>query len=243
MLELVFVIVIIGILAAAIIPRMDRDSIYEASEQLLSHIRYTQHLAMTDNIYDVVVVGAGPAGLMAAKTAAENGLKVALIDRKSNIAEIRRCCATMFAVESDYYFGERMYFCEKTKRLVFPVNGFSVNYTGPYKNFYCWHLYTSDAKHYIRLGNYEDKIKLGTKGRLSVTYSKKHLLEEHPYFENFINRKELGLLDKKILQAKKKEYLNGIPRYSIFNITGVPDTGKSLLVEQVAITQTSLLLM
>ena len=129
------------------------------------------------NLYDVIIVGAGPAGLMAAKTAAENGLKVALIDRKSNIAEIRRCCATMFAVESDYYFGERMYFCEKTKRLVFPVNGFSVNYTGPYKNFYCWHLYTSDAKHYIRLGNYEDKIKLGTKGRLSVTYSKKHLLE------------------------------------------------------------------
>lgn len=52
MLELVFVIVVIGILAAAIIPRMDRDTIYEMSEQVLSHIRYTQHLAMTDNVYD-----------------------------------------------------------------------------------------------------------------------------------------------------------------------------------------------
>ncbi len=52
MLELVFVIVVIGILAAAIIPRMDRDTLYEASEQLLSHIKYTQHLAMTDNVYD-----------------------------------------------------------------------------------------------------------------------------------------------------------------------------------------------
>lgn len=52
MLELVFVIVVIGILSAAIIPRMDRDNLYEASEQLLTHIRYTQHLAMSDNIYE-----------------------------------------------------------------------------------------------------------------------------------------------------------------------------------------------
>jgi prepilin-type N-terminal cleavage/methylation domain-containing protein len=51
MLELVFVIVVIGVLAAAIIPRMDRDTLYEASEQLQSHIKYTQHLAMTDNVY------------------------------------------------------------------------------------------------------------------------------------------------------------------------------------------------
>ncbi|MEA3373237.1 MAG: type II secretion system protein [Campylobacterota bacterium] len=52
MLELVFVIVVIGILSAAIIPRMDRDSIYEMGEQVLSHIKYTQHLAMTDNVYN-----------------------------------------------------------------------------------------------------------------------------------------------------------------------------------------------
>lgn len=52
MLELVFVIVVIGILAAAIIPRMDRDVLYEATEQLQAHIKYAQHLAMTDNVYD-----------------------------------------------------------------------------------------------------------------------------------------------------------------------------------------------
>lgn len=52
MLELVFVIVVVGILAAALIPRMDRDTLYEATEQLLSHIKYTQHLALVDNVYD-----------------------------------------------------------------------------------------------------------------------------------------------------------------------------------------------
>ncbi len=52
MLELVFVIVVVGILAAALIPRMDRDTLYEATEHLLSHIKYTQHLALIDNVYD-----------------------------------------------------------------------------------------------------------------------------------------------------------------------------------------------
>ena len=52
MLELVFVIVVIGVLAAAIIPRMDRDNVAEATIQLQSHIRYTQHLAMVDDKYN-----------------------------------------------------------------------------------------------------------------------------------------------------------------------------------------------
>jgi len=36
-----------------------------------------------------------------------------------------------------------------------------------------------------------------------------------------------------------KEPLNGIPRYSVLNITGVSDTGKSLMVEQFAVYQAS----
>jgi len=52
LLELVFVIVVIGILAAMIIPSTRTNPIREAAIQLLSDIRYTQHLAMIDDKYD-----------------------------------------------------------------------------------------------------------------------------------------------------------------------------------------------
>jgi len=128
-------------------------------------------------IYDLIVVGAGPAGLMAAKVAAENGLSVVLLERKKNITVIERSCATMFAIEDDYLFGERMYFNSRQGRLVFPVNGFSVGYDGSYKNFYGQILYAPDGDACIKIGNYEENLKKGDKGRLSVVYDKGTLLK------------------------------------------------------------------
>ena len=52
MLELVFVIVVLGILAALALPRMDRDLRQEAADNILSAIRYTQHLALNDDKTD-----------------------------------------------------------------------------------------------------------------------------------------------------------------------------------------------
>jgi len=52
MVELLFVIVVIGILASLAMPRLDRDNKQEASDNILSAIRYTQHLALTDNKTD-----------------------------------------------------------------------------------------------------------------------------------------------------------------------------------------------
>jgi len=49
MLELVIVIVVLGILAALAIPRLERDIKQEAADNILSAIRYTQHLALQDN--------------------------------------------------------------------------------------------------------------------------------------------------------------------------------------------------
>ena len=52
MIELVMVIVVIGILAALAIPRMERDNRQEAADNILSAIRYTQHLALIDDKTD-----------------------------------------------------------------------------------------------------------------------------------------------------------------------------------------------
>ncbi len=51
MLELVFVIVVLGILAALALPRLDRDLKQEAADSILSDIRYTQHLALIDDMH------------------------------------------------------------------------------------------------------------------------------------------------------------------------------------------------
>ena len=52
MLELIIVIVVAGILAAVMIPRLERDNLREAANQLVRHIQYTQHLAMVDDVYN-----------------------------------------------------------------------------------------------------------------------------------------------------------------------------------------------
>ncbi len=52
LIELVFVIVIIGILSTQISPSFEVNTLTEAANQLVLHIRYTQHLAMSDNKFD-----------------------------------------------------------------------------------------------------------------------------------------------------------------------------------------------
>lgn len=52
LIELIFVIVAVGIIAIVAIPKFKRDNLQEAADQILSHIRYTQQLAMLDNKFD-----------------------------------------------------------------------------------------------------------------------------------------------------------------------------------------------
>lgn len=47
--EIVFVIVIIGIISAVLAPNFQSESLPKAAHQLASHIRYTQHLALMDD--------------------------------------------------------------------------------------------------------------------------------------------------------------------------------------------------
>ncbi|WP_310442421.1 type II/IV secretion system protein [Sulfurimonas sp.] len=52
MMELIFIIIVIGILAAVVIPRTGSNKLHEAAIQVVSHIRYTQHLAMVDDKFN-----------------------------------------------------------------------------------------------------------------------------------------------------------------------------------------------
>jgi prepilin-type N-terminal cleavage/methylation domain-containing protein len=52
LIELIFVIVIIGIISSFIIPSIKTNPLQEAAIQLASDIRYTQHLAMNDDKFD-----------------------------------------------------------------------------------------------------------------------------------------------------------------------------------------------
>jgi digeranylgeranylglycerophospholipid reductase len=67
--------------------------------------------------YDLIIVGAGPAGLMAAKTAGEEGLKVAVLERKNDITKVRRCCAGAFNVNMPV-FGVSASFDEDKKKNI-----------------------------------------------------------------------------------------------------------------------------
>jgi flavin-dependent dehydrogenase len=68
--------------------------------------------------YDLVVVGAGPAELMATKTAGENGLNVALIERKKHIPEINRSCSMMLVSLGGEYLGERILLNTREKLIL-----------------------------------------------------------------------------------------------------------------------------
>jgi len=126
--------------------------------------------------YDLIIVGAGPAGLMAAKTAGENGLNVALLERKDKITDINRACAMMLVSLGGKYLGERILLNPREKRLCFPKYGFSIPYEGPHQDFYTWSIYSHKGNK-IQLGDYQENIRKGEAGRATAVYNKEILLK------------------------------------------------------------------
>jgi len=103
--------------------------------------------------YDLIVVGGGPGGLLAAKKAAEDGLKVILIERKRDITEINRACLQIFYIDKisptgGKEEGERradgyidpvsVEILPEKCRFTFPVPGFSIEYAGILLPYYNW---------------------------------------------------------------------------------------------------------
>lgn len=78
--------------------------------------------------YDVSVVGAGPAGLMAAKRAAEYGLKAIVIEKRRIISHVTRACCQHFIMDEGY---ENESIKIDKDKVIFSKNGFEVKYEGP----------------------------------------------------------------------------------------------------------------
>jgi len=122
--------------------------------------------------YDLIVVGGGPGGLMAAKTAAEDGLKVALIERKKNIPEITRSCAQIFYIHKVTASPEVEEGKSRADGYIEPVSveilsdklrfhflgpGFSLDYDGSYTPYYHW-IDLSPSGYQIHRHKPNDKI-------------------------------------------------------------------------------------
>jgi flavin-dependent dehydrogenase len=88
--------------------------------------------------YDVIVVGAGPAGLMAARTVAEQNLKVALIERRKDITKWTRADCMMFYGLEGNFLGEDIKV--EVGKIIFPKNGFEVKYSGGLYPLYHWRV-------------------------------------------------------------------------------------------------------
>jgi len=125
--------------------------------------------------YDVIVIGAGPAGLMAAKTTGENGLKTALIERKKDISKIRRSDGGGLGVNS-YLFKQMLLYNPRDRRFCFPTCGFSICYDGPIESIYGFRIYSPGGK-YISLGDWKEMKKDPEKNRVGVALDKGVLLK------------------------------------------------------------------
>ena len=100
---------------------------------------------MDNKIFDLIIVGAGPAGLMAAKTAKELGLSVLVIEKFKDFSVLRRACSTQFILDDDYEDEEIKV---ENNQIKFVKNDFKVDYSGELieiKNKY----YYSPKKHRI----------------------------------------------------------------------------------------------
>jgi flavin-dependent dehydrogenase len=126
--------------------------------------------------YDVIVVGAGPAGFLAAKAAGENGLEVALLEKKADPAKLARACAQSLVSTNEYYFGSLLRLNSRDGRISFSSEGFSFKYNGDHVNLYNLVMYTPNG-HKVEFGDYEERKKKGDAGTVGIEIDKEALFQ------------------------------------------------------------------
>jgi len=107
-----------------------------------------------NEIYDVIVVGAGPAGLTAALTAAKDGLNVLLIEKKKNVSSIGRTCVSGLVTEPDCH-SETV--TTEGDRIIFHRSDFTIRYSGQWKNLRGFYL-ISPAGYRVRMEREETYV-------------------------------------------------------------------------------------
>jgi digeranylgeranylglycerophospholipid reductase len=139
--------------------------------------------------YDLIVIGAGPAGLMAARTAARDGLKVVLMEQRKKLCPVRRFCSQLIRIGDSGFSSDK----KPTDRELRPVTvTFEINY----------------GRHTLRLNNLEDDVTVDYRGPLRSYYNEIFIspsgysfnrLESNEQFYGFqIDKGELlaGMLDE-----------------------------------------------
>jgi len=127
--------------------------------------------------YDLIVVGAGPAGLLAAKAAAENGLNVALLERKKDPTKLARSCGQSLISMNEYYMGNLCNFNARDGRICFSSDGFSFGYSGPHRDAYNLEIRTPN-NHAVEFGGYEAQRAKGAGGRVGLVFDKEILFQD-----------------------------------------------------------------
>ncbi len=84
---------------------------------------------MSTASYDVIIVGAGPAGLGAARRAAELGMKAALIERRSVLSPLARSCSEGLLYDERYH-GDAVSVNTERGTIDFQETGYRMKYTG-----------------------------------------------------------------------------------------------------------------
>lgn len=126
--------------------------------------------------YDVIVVGAGPAGITAARAIGENGFNVALLERKQSPAVMDRACGATLDSANEYLHHDIYITNARDKRLGFPAHGFSVKYDGPWTDLYSAHIYSPGGRR-LEMGVASEQKKKGSYGKITSILDKEMLLK------------------------------------------------------------------